>query len=153
LPVDGGPQLDDAADPLWVLDANKAIVVTPTVTQHDFSTWNVDLRAQVSGATVATYNWDLSQALDTTNVTGQGTYRLQFTWASFTGASRTDTITITTTNPDSTQQTQVLTFLVAGTDSPAWTATPPTTAASWPAVVTPDQLTDRQEMVSANPEY
>jgi YD repeat-containing protein len=146
-PVQRGPHLNNSADPLWVLDANKAIVVTPGVTEHEFSTRNMDLRAQVSGATVATYNWDLSQAPEAASVAGQGTYRLQFSWASFTGAARTDTITLTTTNTDNSQQTQVLTFQLDGTDSPAWTATPPTTAGTWPTVVTPDQLTGQQEMV------
>ncbi len=152
-PLPPGAQLSSLGDPLWGLDANKAIVITPGVIHHDFSTWNVDLRAEVSGATVATYNWNLSQAPDATNVTGQGTYRLQFTWASFTGAARTNTITVTTTNTDSTQQTQVLTFKVAATDSPAWSATSPTTAASWPTVVTPDALREHQGTVGAGPYY
>src|SRR5205814_2341587 len=67
--LDGGGLLDlGSTDPLWVLDANKAIVVTPGVTHHDFSEWDVDLRAQVSGATVSTYYWDLTNAPDATSV-------------------------------------------------------------------------------------
>lgn len=104
-----------SGDPLWVLDANDAIAVTPGVVEHEFSGWSVDLRAQVSGATVASYSWDLSQAPDAVNVTGQNGYRLQFTWASFQGSARTDTIRITTTNTDATQLTQTRTFQVAGT--------------------------------------
>jgi hypothetical protein len=133
-----------------VLDANKGVVVTPNVVQHEFSTWAEDLRAQVSGATVATYTWDLSQAPDAVSVSGLGTYRLQFTWASFTGAARTDTIKLTTTNTDGSQQVQTLTFRVNGTDSPAWTSTPPTTASTWPTVVTPDQITNAQQTIDWN---
>ena len=134
-------------DPLFVLDANKAVVVTPGVTEHEFSTWGMDLRAQVSGATVSSYSWNLSGAPDAVNVSGQTTFDLQFSWASFTGAARTDTITLTTTNSDNTQQTQTLTFKVAATDSPAWTAAPPTTAATWPLVVTPDTLQANEDTV------
>src|SRR5579883_1480278 len=138
---------------LWVLDANKAIVVTPGVTQHDFSTWTVDLRAQVSGVTVSSYSWDLSHASDATNISGQSSYRVQFTWASFTGAARTDTITMTTTNVDNSHLTQTLTFLVASTTSPAWTSTPPTSAGTWPTVLPPDALTGQQEAVGNGPYY
>src|SRR5207302_151733 len=79
-----------ANDPLWILDANNALVVTPGVTQTDFSTYAVDLRAQVAGGTVTSYSWDLTNAPDATSVSGTSTYRLQFTWGSFTGADRTD---------------------------------------------------------------
>ncbi len=71
---------------LSVLDVNKGLVVTPGVTSHEFSNWSVDLQAQVSGATVSTYSWNVSQASDATSVTGQSTYELKFTWANFTGA-------------------------------------------------------------------
>jgi RHS repeat-associated protein len=136
-------------DPLCVLDAAKAVVVKPGVTEHDFSTWGVDLRAQVSGSTVSTYAWDLTNAPDATGISGQSSYRLQFTWASFTGTARTDTIKITATNTDSSQLTQTLTFLVAGTDSPAYTASPPTSSGTWPAVLPPDALKAEQETVGA----
>jgi YD repeat-containing protein len=154
-----------SGDPLWVLDANDAIVVTPGVVEHEFSGWSVDLRAQVSGATVASYNWDLSEAPDAVNVTGANSYRLQFTWASFQGPARTNTISVTTTNTDSTQFTQTLTFQVAGTQvasdlgyvgggsgGSGGSYTGPTGVGTWPTVVTPDALTGRQEAVGG-PNY
>src|SRR5205823_8524144 len=79
-------------DPLWVLDANKAIVVTPGTTENEFSNTAMDLRMQVSGATVSSYSWDLTGAPDTTGVSGSSTYNLTFTWSSFTGAAKTETI-------------------------------------------------------------
>src|SRR5262245_61108562 len=140
------------ADPLDVLDANTAQTVLPGVTAHGFSTWAMDLRAQVQGGTVQTYSWNLTSAPDATSVTGASTYRLQFTWASFTGTARTDTITITTTNTDQTVQSRTITFKVHATDSPAWTATPPTTVNTWPTVVTPDEV-DLDQATAGNSKY
>src|SRR5207245_1476241 len=102
-------------------------------------------------------------------VTGQNGYRLQFTWATFQGPARTDTIRITTTNTDSTQLTQTLTFQVAGTQvasglgygggmsggmsgGSGGSYTGPTSANTWPTVVPPDAVTDRQETVGG-PNY
>jgi hypothetical protein len=82
---------------MWVLDANKAIVLNQNVAENDFSNWSEDLRAQVSGATVSTYSWNLTNAPDATSVSGSSTYDLTFTWKSFTGSPRTDTISITET--------------------------------------------------------
>src|SRR5262249_53583016 len=86
-------------DPLFVLDANNAVVVTTGIVKHDFAGYNVDLRAQVTGATVAAngYQWTLTPAADFQNVSGLGTSRLTFTWATFTGAAHTDTVDIRTT--------------------------------------------------------
>jgi hypothetical protein len=124
---------------MWVLDANNALVITPGVTQTDFSTYPVDLRAQVSGGTVTSYSWDLSSAPDATSVSGTSSYRLQFTWASFTGADRTDTITVTE-NMGASHLSQTLTFDVVSTSSPAYTATPPASASTWPTVLPPDAM-------------
>src|SRR5207245_8449189 len=88
----GSPPEHKKPDPLWVLDANKAIVVTPGTTQNEFSNTAMDLRMQVSGATVSTYSWDLTGAPDTTGVSGTSTYNLTFTWSSFTDAAKTETI-------------------------------------------------------------
>src|SRR6516165_5266829 len=138
-------------DPMWVLDVNKANVVTPGVTEHEFSNWSMDLRAQVSGATVSTYSWNMTSAPDATSVSGTSTYRLQFTWANFSGAARTDTISITETPTVGSAVTQTLTFLVASTSSPAYVSTPPTSSTTWPNVLPPDALTDQQDMAGAGP--
>ncbi len=118
-PPDAQPAL------IWVLDANNAIVVTPGVTKHDFSGWDVDLRAQVAGGTVSSYSWDVSNAPDVTATGGKTTYNLTFTWATFNQGSNgphTDTIVLTTVDPIHGTQTQTLTFSVIGQDSPAWVA-------------------------------
>ncbi len=125
--------------PSYVLDANKGAVLTEAAPNRDFAGWAADLKAQVSGAAVLSYSWDLSGAPDATGVTGTGTYHLQFTWGSFTGPARTETISLTTTFADGSQ-TQTFTFRVDGTDSPAWTSAPPTGSSSFPAVTTEDVL-------------
>jgi hypothetical protein len=147
-PLDPGkpPKPHKKADPLWVLDANKAIVVTPGTTENEFSNTAMDLRMQVSGATVSTYSWDLTNAPDTTGVSGSSTYNLTFTWKSFTGAAKTETIVAKETPQGGSQVTQTLTFLVAGTNSPAW-STAPTSFSTWPNVLTPDTLITGQQTV------
>jgi RHS repeat-associated protein len=134
-------------DPMWVLDANKGIVVTPGTADNEFSNWSMDLRAQVSGANVSTYSWSTTNAPDATSITGASTYNLKFTWANFSGAARTDTIVVTETPTVGSALTQTLTFDVASTSSPAYTASAPTSAATWPNVITPDSVMADQQML------
>jgi hypothetical protein len=73
------------ADPLFVVDWNDGIVLFPGVTEFEPSIGaqtgpTIDLRAQVYGATVQSYSWDLSQAPSAACVSGQNSYRLQFGW-------------------------------------------------------------------------
>jgi RHS repeat-associated protein len=140
-------------DPMWILDANKAVVVTPGTPENEFANWSMDLRAQVSGATVSTYAWTMTSAPDAINVTGTSTYRLQFTWANFTGAARTDTITVKETPTVGSAITQVLTFTVASTSSPAYTASAPTSSSTWPVVLPPDAVTAGQATTGGGPYY
>ncbi len=130
-------------DAFYVLDANKAIVVTPGTTDNEFSNTAMDLRMQVSAATVSSYSWDYSGAPDVTGVSGASTYNLTFSWTSFTGAARSETIIAKETPQGGSQLTQTLTFLVAGTNSPAW-STIPTSYSTWPSVLTPDTLSTMQ---------
>jgi hypothetical protein len=108
-------------DPLYVLDMKNGETIPANTTLSTFSTWNENLLAQVSGADVLSYSWDISKAPDLTSVSGQNTINLQGPWAPFTGAARTDTITVTETPvgyPMGNQLSQTMTFLVAGTNSP-----------------------------------
>jgi hypothetical protein len=143
------PTFSPAANPfargaanVWVLDANNAVTVLPGVTQHAFSDWGVDLKAQAIGKPVASYSWDVNgtDAPDATSVAGDTTDHLTFTWDSFTGAARSDTIHLTTTFTDTSTDTQSFTFVVNATDSPAWTATQVTSTADWPDAPSPDLL-------------
>jgi hypothetical protein len=138
-------------DPLYVLDLSTGETIPANVTLNTFSTWGENVLAQVAGATVSSYSWDVSRAPDLTNVSGTATANLQGTWASFTGAARTDTITITETAVGGGQLSQTITFRVAGTNSPAYSSTRPTTSATWSSALTPDQLTAQQAVVAAGP--
>ncbi len=140
-----------SADPLYVLDLNTGETVPSGVPLNTFSTWSENLLAQVSGATVSSYSWNLSQAPDFTATSGTTGPSLQGTWASFTGAARTNTISVTETPVSGSPLTQTMTFQVAGTDSPAYTSTRPTSSSTWASVVTPDQLTSGQPTQAAGP--
>lgn len=147
-------------DPLWVLDANNRIVLTDGGTGHDFAAWNVDLYAQVSGATVAGggYNWTYSAAdVNQGSVTGQGTYHLHFQWNDFsdyTNPVHSDTISLQTTNTDQTHETWSFTFQVYAHNTnpvnPFWSAdsTRPTTAPTFPLLIPPDAVKPGQETIS-----
>jgi YD repeat-containing protein len=139
------------SDPLYVLDVNNGLNLPANTTLNSFSAWPVSLWAQVSNATVSSYSWSLSQAPDASNVSGSGGENLQFTWASFSGAARSDTITLTTTNSDSTHQTFTLTYQVAATSSPLYSSQPPTSSSTWPGVQTPDQVQADQATKPAGP--
>jgi RHS repeat-associated protein len=150
LPPHGHSQ-GHGSDPLFVLDMNAGETIPANTTLNTFSTWSENLLAQVSGGSVMSYSWDTSQAPDLTNISGQSTANLQGTWASFTGAARTDTITVTEYLQNMQMLSQTMTFLVAGTDSPAYSASRPTSSASWPNVITPDQVTAQQATQSGGP--
>src|SRR5262249_21940440 len=63
-----GPLASLSSGFLSVYDANKGLTLPSGVPINDFAEWDVDLRAQVAGATVASYDWDLSAASDATSV-------------------------------------------------------------------------------------
>src|SRR5262249_5100534 len=67
-----------------------------------------------------------------------------------TGLPRTDTVTLTTTNSDSSHNTITLTYHLSGTNSPAYGSTPPTSTSTWASVLTPDQLLN-EASVGAGP--
>jgi len=137
---------------LWVLDMNKGVVVTPGVTEQEFSTWSMSLEAQVSGVSASSYSWSMTNAPDTTSVSGASTYHVTFSWSSFTGAARSDSITLTETNSDSTHNVITLTFNVTATNSPAYSSAV-TTSSTWPNVLPPDAITGQQEANGAGPYY
>ncbi|TMQ29138.1 MAG: hypothetical protein E6K70_26140, partial [Planctomycetota bacterium] len=126
----GGPLISDSVA-VDVVDQNNGLVLSPNVPVNDFSTYGVTLDAEyVATGTIGNataYSWDVSNATDATNVSGTSTYRLTFTWATFTGAARSDTVKVTVTSADTTQTSKSIKFIVAGTSSPAYSATRPTT--------------------------
>jgi RHS repeat-associated protein len=132
-----------------VIDANEALVLSTTTAENTFSNWSMDLQAESDGSVaVSTWLWNTSNAPDATSITGSSSYRLQFTWKSFTGAARTDSITLTTNSSLS----KTYTFKVDGTDSPAWSSQVDFSS-NWPRVIQPDAVTPQQAAAGAGPYY
>src|SRR6516162_9401839 len=124
---------------LAVLDVNTNVVLPSNgTTINSFSNWAMSLQAQVSGVAVTSYSWSFASAPDAGSISGSSSYSVQFSWASFTGAPRTDTISVTA-NYSGGSLTQTFTYSVTATNSPAWSSAP-TSASTWPSVIAPDQL-------------
>ena len=124
---------------LAVLDVNTNVVLPSNATTiNSFSNWAMSLQAQVSGVAVTSYSWSFASAPDAGSISGSSSYSVQFSWASFTGAPRTDTISVTA-NYSGGSLTQTFTYSVTATNSPAWSSVP-TSASTWPSVIAPDQL-------------
>ena len=70
---------------------------------------SVVLQAQVSGATVSSYNWDTSGiSSDATSISGGSTYQLSFDWNSSISSSHVDPVTLSVT--DSSSQIETYTY-------------------------------------------
>jgi RHS repeat-associated protein len=145
------PQGPSASDPLYVLDLNDGLTLPSNVTLNSFSGWQEDLLAQVSGTAVASYQWNVSQAPDLTNVSGTTTANLQGTWQRFTGSASFDTISVTETPKVGQALTLSYTFEIASLSSPA-NGSRPTTSGTWASVITPDLLVADEATAAAGPD-
>jgi hypothetical protein len=132
---------------MYVIDNNANLILPSNTTPiNSFSSWSMSLQAQVSGVAVTSYSWTLGP--DATSISGSSSYNVQFSWASFTGNVRIDTISVTA-NYSGGSVTQTFTYHVTATNSPAWSSAP-TSASTWPSVMAPDQLKG-QSMAPAGP--
>jgi RHS repeat-associated protein len=85
-------------------------------------------------------------------VSGASTFDLTYQWANFTAASpRSDTISVLVTYADSSTASLSYSFNLWGTNSAAYSSTPPTSASTWASILTPDQLSAGQQTVGAGP--
>jgi len=148
-PPDGGGK--KKKDSYNILDADYGTVVTPGVPDRQLSGVAMDLRQQVAGLTASSYSWTLdpNHLSDFTNVSGQSSYRLQFTWASFTGAAHTDTVIAKYTDSTNQQHSLTVTFDVDSSSSPASSSPPSLTYSTWPTVEIPDALAGDQATVDS----
>jgi RHS repeat-associated protein len=146
-----GPLVSSGHLTVYVLDQNNGLFLNGNVNVTDFSTYSVTLDAEVWGTASPTYTWSLTNAPDASGATGTSSYRLQFSWASFTG-TRTDTVKLTVVSGSDTV-IQNLTFLVEGTNSPGYSATQPTTSSTWSSLLPPDAVSEKQAMAGAGPNY
>jgi hypothetical protein len=129
------PQGPAGADPLYVVDLNTGETLPANATLLSIPKASEDLIAQVSGATVSSYSWNLTQAPDLLGVSGTNTYNLQGTWSQLAGGN-TDTISVTETPTSGSPLTVTFSFQLTGA------VARPTTSSTWSNVLTPVPLTE-----------
>jgi YD repeat-containing protein len=136
---------------VYVQDNLNGLILTPNASVNDFSTYNVQLDANVTESltTTPTISWDLSHAPDASGASGTSSFHLSFSWASFTGTARTDSVKVTVTS-GTTQVSQTISFLVSSTSSPAYVSLGTLT---YPTLLPPDALSDAQTMGGLGPYY
>jgi hypothetical protein len=121
----------------------------PGVIEYDQPLQWVDLRGQVVGKTVASWNWDMTGASRAACISGTSTYKLRFMWGNVSPTESTATITVTATMTDSSTQSATLTFKIPS--GPAQGTCPGTPAsATWPAVLTPDKPAEQQSLLASD---
>jgi YD repeat-containing protein len=100
--------------PLYVHDNNNGVILYPGVTQYATLGAHVDLLAQVSGATVSTYNWNTSGlGTDVTSLSVTNTYQLTFNWeVNNPGAEHTDSVTLSVKDTNNHFETFTYDFTV-----------------------------------------
>jgi hypothetical protein len=92
--------------PVYVLDVNDGVVVFPGVDQLATLHGSVILQAQVSDATVSSYDWDTSGiSSDASSISGGSTYQLSFQWTNDVVTAHVDPITLSVTDSDSHTET------------------------------------------------
>jgi RHS repeat-associated protein len=129
------------------------LVAFPNVIEYDQPGQWVELRAQVYGATVQSYSWDLSQAGRAGCVTDSNTYKLRFMWNGYSPIEGTQQVTVTATMTDSSTQQLTLTFKLSasqGMQCPGGTGgSGGGSSMSWPEVLTPDKPLASEEFVTS----
>jgi RHS repeat-associated protein len=133
----GASQSSFAFFPMYVLDNNSGVVLYPGVQQLATLSAKVDLRAQVSGATVSTYNWDTSGLTDANTISGTSTYELKFTWTTENpGAPHSDAVTLSVTDTNSHSETYTYDFWVGDNTGGSSSGG---TGVTWPTSLAPNQ--------------
>lgn len=136
-----GAGLDGPSGPCVVVEWNNGLTLSTGAVEHDSESDSVDLRAQVQGATVSSYAWDMSAAPDATSVSGTSTYHLVFTWRNITyGNYADDRVRLTVTYTDDSEEVKDYNFRVIndGTAQGSGGGTP--VSVTRPEVTTPDLL-------------
>jgi hypothetical protein len=81
------------------VDVNAYLVLPPNAPVNTpintFSGWSMSVKAQTDGAIVSSYSWSFSTGSDATFINNSNGYNLTWAWASFNGAARTNTLTLT----------------------------------------------------------
>ncbi len=100
--------------PMYVLDINNGVTLYPGVNQLARLGGLVDLEAQVSGATVSSYNWNTTGlGTDVSSLSVTNTYLLSFNWeTSNPGSAHTDSVTLSVKDSSNQFETFTYDFLV-----------------------------------------
>jgi RHS repeat-associated protein len=100
------------------LDYNDGTVMFPGFDQLATPGGSVDLRAQVrdSAAGTYTFSWSTGGLTDATSISGANTYDLTFQWNTTVSTAKSESTTLTVTDPNNSTVSQTYTFWVpAGT--------------------------------------
>ena len=120
--------------PLYVLDQNNGVVLFNDQYQLGTLGGDVDLYAQVKGATVSTYSWNTSGlAYYYGSLSGTSTYHLHFQWAFTASVPSTQSITLTVTDTNGHQENETIYF-----ELPTANVVSLPNSASWPTTISPD---------------
>ena len=139
-------------DPYYVIDWNDGLTLSTESVEYESEGDSVDLRAQTQGATVLSYDWDLSQAPDAQDVSGENTYHLQFNWGDiFEGNSSSNQITLTITYLDLFTTVLDYSFEVIndGSAEGSGGGSPPVSVER-AEVITPDIMSADQETIAGD---
>ena len=139
-------------DPYYVIEWNDGLTLIPGAVEYDWEGDSVDLRAQTQGATVLSYAWELSQAPDAQEVTGQDTYRLQFRWGDVSGGEPSANrigLTITYTDYSTTVLEYDFAVMDSGWQGGSGGGVPPVSVERR-SVVTPDLISDGQDVLGGD---
>src|SRR6185437_10468343 len=98
----------------------------------------VILDAQVTGASVSSYNWDTTN-LSGNNVSGTSTYQLKFQWPSTVPSNILHSVTLSVTDTNSHVETFTYDFLLlSGTSSGSGGGSGGGGGITWPSSYSPD---------------
>ena len=133
--------------PAYVLDNNDGVALFPGVTQYALPGTYADLKAQVSGTTVSSYNWNTSGLSGATSISGGSTYQLTWKWPTDVPTAENESVTLSVTDVNSHTETYTYDFYLASGDNSGGGSggSGGGTNATWPSSLAPDQ-----ELLSAH---
>ena len=141
----GFSQLSFPYYPMYVLDENDGIVLFNSQYQLASLGGYTDLYAQVKGTTVSSYSWTTSGGY-TQSTSGASTYHFDLHWdlMNSSGASETESITLTVTDTNSHQESQTFYFVL-----PQSAIVTMPSSASWPVTIPPDLVEPGSPMIAS----
>ena len=135
-----GPSEDSFAYfSMYVIDVDNGVVLFPGADQLATFSGHVDLEAQVSGATVSSYNWNTSDLAGANDISGTSTNQLTFQWEEENaGAAFTSSVTLSVTDTSSQIETYTYDFWVPSSNGGGGSSGGSGGSATWPAAITPE---------------